>query len=274
LTIAHSHLLIAVFFFACRSCEYSKVAVRGRTRLLTVDNINFYSPSHQLCQHDDVTSILSAEYVSVTFVNQKNNKKNEIRTQQRTGDNILCPVLAWANTILRIRTYPTTVGTSTVNSFHDPLAPPGARLRYITQQATNTLLRLTCTSKPPLFFGYTPSNIGSHSIRSGAAMSLFLANEPVHKIMILGRWSSDAFLAYIRPQVQEWTSGMSTNMTKVEDFHIARQPVPPSSTDHNSRHHDDPTTLRNTNALYSTFTPSFNGPNSDARSTPHLHMFH
>jgi hypothetical protein len=105
-------------------------------------------------------------------------------------------------------------------------------------------------------------------------MSLFLAKEPVHKIMILGRWSSDAFLAYIRPQVQEWTSGMSVHMTSVEDFHIARPSTSSSGHDHNSRHPEDPATTRNANALYSNFTPSFNGPNSDGRSTTHLHLFH
>ena len=38
------------------------------------------------------------------------------------------------------------------------------------------------------------SDIGTRSIRSGAAMGLFLMNHPVAKIMILGCWSSDACL--------------------------------------------------------------------------------
>jgi hypothetical protein len=49
-------------------------------------------------------------------------------------------------------------------------------------------------------------------------MSLFLMNHPVHKIMILGRWSSDAFLVYIRPQVLEWTNNMSRDMINNETF--------------------------------------------------------
>ncbi len=43
-------------------------------------------------------------------------------------------------------------------------------------------------------------------------------NHPVHKIMILGRWSSDAFLVYIRPQVLEWTNNMSRDMINNETF--------------------------------------------------------
>ena len=43
-------------------------------------------------------------------------------------------------------------------------------------------------------------------------------NHPVHKIMILGRWSSDAVLVYIRPQVLEWTNQMSSDMIHFDSF--------------------------------------------------------
>ena len=41
-------------------------------------------------------------------------------------------------------------------------------------------------------FGFYASDLGTRAIRSGAAMSLFLKNHPIHKIMILRRWSSNA----------------------------------------------------------------------------------
>ena len=41
--------------------------------------------------------------------------------------------------------------------------------------------------------GFTGSEVGTHSIRSSLAMSLYLAKRPVSTIMLLGRWSSDAF---------------------------------------------------------------------------------
>jgi hypothetical protein len=43
-------------------------------------------------------------------------------------------------------------------------------------------------------------------------MGLFLMDHSVTKIMLMGRWSSDAFLNYIRPQVLEWTNQLSTDM--------------------------------------------------------------
>jgi hypothetical protein len=40
----------------------------------------------------------------------------------------------------------------------------------------------------------------------------------VEKIMILSRWSSDAFMVYIRPQVLEWTNIMSRDMVRAGNF--------------------------------------------------------
>jgi hypothetical protein len=49
-------------------------------------------------------------------------------------------------------------------------------------------------------------------------MALFLMDHSSAKIMILGRWSSDAFLVYIRPQVLEWTNSMSLDMIRFDSF--------------------------------------------------------
>jgi hypothetical protein len=49
-------------------------------------------------------------------------------------------------------------------------------------------------------------------------MSLFLLDHSPARIMILGRWSSDAFLVYIRPQVLEWTHNMSCDMIYLDSF--------------------------------------------------------
>ena len=56
--------------------------------------------------------------------------------------------------------------------------------------------------------------LGTRSIRSGAAMALFMKNTDTERIKILGRWSSDAFLVYIRPQILEWTNLMAAQMAE------------------------------------------------------------
>ncbi len=41
--------------------------------------------------------------------------------------------------------------------------------------------------------GIEPSKIGTHSLCLGAAIEMYLAGVPVFTIMLIGRWSSNAF---------------------------------------------------------------------------------
>ncbi len=60
--------------------------------------------------------------------------------------------------------------------------------------------------------GFTPTEIGLHSLRSGAAMTMFLAGIPTSTIKLMGRWASEAFMDYIRPQVEKFSSLVSKAM--------------------------------------------------------------
>jgi hypothetical protein len=112
------------------------------------------------------------------------------------------------------RTVPAYTATTTVNTLH---------INNTTLHITNTYIKKLLRSTCALFggkhaFGFDRSKIGNKSIRSGAAMALFLMDVSTAKIMILGRWSSDAFLVYIRPQVLEWTNNMSRDMVHLDSF--------------------------------------------------------
>jgi len=97
----------------------------------------------------------------------------------------------------------------------------------VSSRRVATMLKNTCTVYGPLRnYGIQPNEIGTRSIRSGAAMALFLKNHSVEKIKILGRWSSDAFLVYIRPQVMEWTNIMAQDMASTEGFRDLNQRDP------------------------------------------------
>ena len=49
-------------------------------------------------------------------------------------------------------------------------------------------------------------------------MAMYLAGVPAFTIMLIGRWSSDAFLRYIRRQVQEFSAGVSSKMVLTNEF--------------------------------------------------------
>ena len=76
--------------------------------------------------------------------------------------------------------------------------------------------------------GFGSHEIGTHSIRSGGAMAMYLAKLNESQIQIIGRWKSNAFMRYIRKQVEQFTSGVTARMLSAENFtHI---PTPSGTT--------------------------------------------
>ena len=158
-----------------------------------------------------------AAFVTVCFVNQKNGDRMDRRSQRRTTSEVLCPVRAWCDVVQRIRRL-------------DPNARPGTPVCQIKSGTLNfgisitdnqviRLLRTTCRRfEGGRRYGIQPHELGSRSIRSGAAMALFLQHRDVVRIKILGRWKSDSFEAYVRPQVLEWTDNLAEDMASLGRF--------------------------------------------------------
>ena len=89
----------------------------------------------------------------------------------------------------------------------------------VTAAQVTALLRKVCGKNGQQRYGISPNEIGTRSIRSGAAMALAVqGGQSDEKIRILGRWKSLAFLTYIRPQVLEWSGGMATEMAQASTF--------------------------------------------------------
>jgi hypothetical protein len=66
--------------------------------------------------------------------------------------------------------------------------------------------------------GVKKGDFGTHSIRYGGAMAMYLDEIPIYTIMLIGRWSSDAFLCYIRKQVNQFMYNIAERMLKHLDF--------------------------------------------------------
>jgi hypothetical protein len=215
-------ITIAGFFFAMRSCKYSKTPVPGKTKIILLSGIVFRTTTKQQIEPTDPLLLVLAQYVTITFVDQKSGKKMDPRTQQRTGHPFLCPLLRYASVVQRIHqlvpnwTPQTQVNTIRVDN----------KTFHITNSFMRKLLRASCQNfGGKATFGFDPKEIGNKSIRSGAAMALFLQNISSTRIMLLGRWASEACLAYIRPQVLEWTNNMSRDMINIDSFFKAN-PTP------------------------------------------------
>jgi hypothetical protein len=226
-------LIIGAYFFAMRPCEFVKTPRPGRTKRAKLGTLIFRDRSKGIVSHSDPLLLSQSEYITVVFVDQKNGTKMDHRTQRKTDHAFLCPVLRFGRAVKRI------VATVPHWSADTPLCTlrDAQQNLLITSTFTKNLLRHTCFLYGGIkTFGFHPHDIGNRSLRSGAAMSLFLMHHPKEWIMILGRWSSDAFLVYIRPQVLEWTNNMSRDMIKLDNFlDVSRPQSTPAHTDDSSK---------------------------------------
>ena len=66
---------------------------------------------------------------------------------------------------------------------------------------------------------FSHKDVGTHSIRSGFAMELYLVKVYPETIMSMVLWASSAFLRYIRTQVSYLGKGISTLMTNNHAFY-------------------------------------------------------
>ena len=207
-------LVGGAFFHACRSCEYSKVQGERKTRIIEVGNIQFYKGRRALSHRDPL--LADADTVTITFVLQKNNVKYDSITQWACDPNeLLCPVKRWARLAQRVRSYTGCTDSTPVNIHINALT--GA-VEEISSYEIVKALHSAASSFGKDDLGFNVDDLGTHSIRSGAAMAMYLSNTPAYTIMLIGRWSSDAFLRYIRTQVQDFARGVSRNMVQSEDF--------------------------------------------------------
>jgi hypothetical protein len=210
---AVSWLLIGAIFFAMRSCEYLKTAAENkkRTKIIRIGNIVFKKDGKILHHKND--QLKYADLVQIKFIFQKNDRRDVCIHMFSSGDKVLCPVIAWANVVKRVLNIPQSSENSEVCLFFD-----GTHSKLLRADHVRSRLRAIVELIGEENLGFRKEEIGLHSIRSGGAMAMFLSGTSVIIIMRVGRWSSEAFLEYIRDQVETFTLDVSKNMLQVEEF--------------------------------------------------------
>ena len=132
----------------------------------------------------------------------------------QTSDDVLNPVIALATTVKRVWGYKDSSADSTVCTFQNKTG----NITQIFAPHVRDWLKVVVELIGKDVLGFTKDDIGLHSIRSGGAMAMFLSKTAIIIMMRVGRWSSDAFLEYIREQIENFTMGVSENMIKFETF--------------------------------------------------------
>jgi hypothetical protein len=260
-------LLTIAFFWCMRSCEYSSVQGDRRTKILCFRNIRLFDANHRPIQLDS-PSLSKAQSVSITFEYQKKDVRDDTISHQRSGDNknggTMCPVNACISLILRARNLPVPFSQLLDTPINTVYLSPS--LYQIPSDVFLETIRRTVKDMGKDTLGFGPEEVGTHSNRSAGAMSMFLSGTPVYTIMLIGRWSSDAFMRYIRKQVLAASHGISKKMLTFEDFFTIPDFV------HNAADGD----LRTRNMANLASTSSFNGTHAAMRlgAHPAFHLKH
>jgi hypothetical protein len=174
-------------------------------------NIQFFKDSAILPHsHPDLKF---SDCVSLTFERQKRQDKNDRVTQKATGDSVLCPIRFAAGLVRRIGSYPGTSSSTKISAYMS-----NGSVDHVTSQQVINALRNALGAIGETRLGIAKHKLGTHSIRSGAAMAMYLGECPVYTIMLISRWSSDAFLRYIRKQVMEFSHNVSKRMLTFQTF--------------------------------------------------------
>ena len=127
-----------------------------------------------------------AETVSVDFGLQKSKIRDETVSQDNNGKEELNPVILFANTIRRLRSYPGYSDKWELFTFYD-----GKTFSKI--RSPEILIDIKCSVDRigTDILGFTSDDVGTHSVRASLAMMMYLAREQIYTIMLVGRWSSD-----------------------------------------------------------------------------------
>jgi hypothetical protein len=165
-----TQLIVGALFIACRSCEYLQVKnpEDKQTKILTLENIAFYKndiePSHL-----QASALSSTHQVLITFVPQKNGSKNGTTTQWRTNGKVLCPVVQWAALVQRISNYPGAKPATPVSSIwvHN-------HILHVTSKIVESALHSRVVAAGKTKLRIHCHKVGTHSIRTGAAMAIYL----------------------------------------------------------------------------------------------------
>jgi hypothetical protein len=139
---------------------------------------------------------------------QKKDKKSITVHHKATKDANMCPVHAAAAIVRQIRNYKGSNDNTPISTVFSQ----GRSSHVTSKQMTNALHDAIKVIGEDVL-NIKTSEVGrTHLIRSGGAMAMFLGGCPIFMIMLIGRWSSNAFMKYIRKQIEEFSHDLSQKM--------------------------------------------------------------
>jgi len=219
---AIGELTLIAFYFLLRVGEYTYHGTgKRRTQQFRLGDIKFFTKNtmvsieHLQQQAKDIT------LVSMTIDNQKNGQRGQTLSHHAIyEDKGCCPVQALVSRILDMMAMGATTDTL-ICSFKNVKSMAWQFIR--STDIENAVKAAVSTLGLEKKGGYTVKQVGSHSLRAGGAMALYLTKHSPMEIQHAGRWTSNTFLEYIHSQLDVSSKGLAQAMsTKVPFMNMAR----------------------------------------------------
>ena len=161
-------------------------------------------------------------------------------TQMASGNRSLCPIRLEAALVRRIRSYPGSSDNTPMSAVWR-----NDRIEHVTSDEIVEALGAAVGALGEKKLGILMKEVGTHSIWLGAAMAMYLGECPLYTILVIGSWSSDASLRYIKKQIKQFSHNVSCNMLKFETHRHIPDLQRISHVDPRQRNHKDNAETRN-----------------------------
>lgn len=170
--------LLLGYFFLLRRSEYLELDGVFYPHVLKLGDLQLFDENENPCAAGD------AVMVGILLRGAKNDQygREERRYQFKSGDEVLCPVLAtrWIHMAAK--------------HFGTRLDQPATSMGATKGLAVSIVV--ACLKSVALALGLDPRNYSSHSLRVGGATSLLNQHCSPLIIKLLGRWMSNCFESY------------------------------------------------------------------------------
>lgn len=211
-------MAIIAFYYLLRVGEYTyfKPSEHRVTHQLTIADIKLWHNTTALHHsHDEQFLVEHCTSATLSIRDQKNGIQNASIHQEATGADH-CPSRAIIRRLKTIMQYTSNRETCISTHFpnHDSNFP-----RLVTATDMNKAVRHAVTTLGLARNGLTANLVGSHSLRAGGAMAMYLNGVAHNTIKKMGRWTSDTFLMYIHEQIAALSANVSTQMSTPIIFH-------------------------------------------------------
>ena len=213
---AIGELVLIAFYFLLRVGEYTHHG-KGmrRTQQFRLCDMKFFAVGVEVRLERLKSYQNTVDLVSITIDNQKNGKRGQTLSHHAVrGHRGCCPVkalVARACDMLRDGAAQDTLICAYKDS--PELQWQNVRSKDIVQAVKDGLK--ACRSA---IRNLPIDRVGSHSLRAGGAMALFINDKDAMTIQRAGRWTSNTFMEYIHGNLDVTSRGLSQTMAKITPF--------------------------------------------------------